>query len=300
MIDVHTHLALRSIYPKEFLLGMAADGKPLADEQRIEQVLTLILNDVNARNQVRQMDDAGIDLAVLLMIDGGIGMGEAEFTIEEIYRIHNEIAAAYAGKLIVFGGVDPRRGTLAADLFASAVRDHAYMGLKLYPPMGFDVADPQLDSSYRLCSDRGLTVMVHSGPSLATMRNEKASPAAIAAVAQRYPDASFILAHAGYQLSSPEIAAAIRLPNVYVDISGFQKILPRYLAEKNDELSLIFRDDYCEKVLFGSDWPLFNLMSKLRQDVTTLRDYADAVGANAGAVDLVLHGNASRILRRDA
>lgn len=296
MIDIHTHLALKSIYPREYLLGMAADGQPLGSEDRLDQVLTLILNDLNAKKHMDQMADAGIDLAVLLMIDGGIGMGEADFTIEEIYRIHNEIAAAGKDKLIVFGGVDPRRGALGSELFRNAVRDNGYRGLKLYPPMGFDMSDPALDPAYQVCSDYGLSVVVHTGPSLASMSNEKASPSAVADVAKRYSDANFILAHAGYRLKSAEVREAIKLPNVYADISGFQKMLRRYLADGNDELALIFRDDYCQKVLFGTDWPLFNLMSKLSKDVQTLRDYADSVDASSDALDRILHGNASDLL----
>jgi uncharacterized protein len=299
MIDIHTHLALKSIYPKDYLLGMAADGQSLGNEDRVEQALTLILNDLDAKKHVKQMADAEIDLAALLMIDGGVGMGEADFTIEEIYRIHNEIASAFGGKLVVFGGMDPRRGALGRDLFASAVRNNGYRGLKLYPPMGFDMSDPGLDSTYRLCSDYGLSVMVHTGPSLASMRNEKASPAAVAEVAGRYPDINFILAHAGYRLKSAEVREAIRLPNVFADISGFQKILLKYLAEGNDELALIFHEEYCHRVLFGTDWPLFNLMSKLKHDVKMLRDYAHSVNASQEALDLILHGNARRLLRSD-
>lgn len=297
MIDVHTHLALKSIYPTDYLLGMAADGRTLGNKDKVEQVLALILNDNDAAKHVKQMAEAGIDLAVLLMIDGGVGMGEADFKIDEIYEIHNEIAAAFGGKLMVFGGLDPRRGALGRDLFASAVRNNGYRGLKLYPPMGFDVSDPGLDSTYRLCSDYGLSVMVHTGPSLASMHNAKASPPAVAELAGRYPDINFILAHAGYRLKSDEVRAAIRLSNVFVDISGFQKMLPTYLETGNDELALIFGDEYYTKVLFGTDWPLFNLMSKLKRDVTTLRNYADSVNASREALDLILHGNAHRLLR---
>ena len=299
MIDIHTHLALKSIYPKDYLLGMAADGQTLENKDKVEQVLTLILNDIDAKKHVKQMADSEIDLAVLLMIDGGVGMGEADFKIEEIYQIHNEIAAAFEGKLIVFGGLDPRRGAFGRDLFASAVRNNGYRGLKLYPPMGFDMSDSGLESTYRLCSDYGLSVMVHTGPSLSWMSNEKASPAAVAEVAGRYPDINFILAHAGYRLKSAEVREAIKLPNIFVDISGFQKMLPKYIAEGNDELALIFHEKYCHSVLFGTDWPLFNLMSKLKHDVKTLRDYAASVSASRGVLDLILHGNARRLLRSD-
>lgn len=299
MIDSHTHLALKSIYPKDYLLGMATDGQALESADRVEQILGVILNDLNAKKHVKQMAEAGIDAAILLMIDGGVGMGEAELGIEEIYTVHNEIAAAYEDKLILFGGVDPRRGAVGAELFAKAVRENGYRGLKLYPPMGFDMSDPGLESTYRLCSDFGLAVTVHTGPSLSTMSNEKASPAAVAAVAKRYPEINFVLAHAGYRLKSDDVREALKLPNVYADISGFQKILRKYLAEGSDELALIFRDDYCQKILFGTDWPLFNLMSKLEQDVKVLRDYADSANASRESLDLILHGNACRVLRSE-
>ena len=71
------------------------------------KLLNGFLNDKDCKRMIQQMDNAGIDKSVLLIIDGGLGMGEAALSIEEIYELYFNVLKLYPERLLVFAGMDP-------------------------------------------------------------------------------------------------------------------------------------------------------------------------------------------------
>ncbi len=163
-------------------------------------------------------------------------------------------AAADPARLIPYGGVDPLTSTDAE----GDVRRLAELGtrlLKVHPPhMGF-AANAYTDGLtaladvYRVCEDRGLPVMIHTGTSIFPgARSKYGNPMEIDDVAIDFPDLQIVMAHGGRPLYMAEAFFVLRRhPNVWLDVSG---IPPRSLPEYFPRLAEIQH-----KVLWGTDWP---------------------------------------------
>ncbi|RZK01822.1 MAG: hypothetical protein EOO43_23775, partial [Flavobacterium sp.] len=224
VIDIHTHLALKEIYPITYLNGMFGEGASRMNKQGIDAILSLFMTDNSCERLIRQMDMANIQRAVLLIIDGGMGMQEPPFSLEDIYTIHFQILLRYPERFLVFAGVDPRRGVAGLKLFEKSIIKFGFKGIKLYPPMGYSMDDRRLYDYYELCSANNLSVLIHTGPSLLQLRNEYAAASNVYNISRQFPNVNFILAHAGLNPNALE-EKILSLPNVYLDIAGFQSII---------------------------------------------------------------------------
>jgi predicted TIM-barrel fold metal-dependent hydrolase len=289
-IDIHTHIGFSQIYPFRYMAGMMG---PLTkvDENKMKVILDVLLADKSCENMLRQMDAADTEKAVLLIIDGGIGLGEAQMSLAEIYELHYKVLRSHNDRFIVFGGVDPRRGAVGLELFKRGVFEYGFRGLKLYPPMGYSVDDENLAPYYEICSQHGLPVLIHTGPSLSILDNERAEPIRYVTTLQKYPRINFILAHMGYELDNEIVQKLLRLDNVYLDISGFQ-------LQSAETLMKIFQKDYNERILYGSDWPLFNTLKPLKSHIEVLKNIYNEmshVGTENGFENLMFK-NALKVL----
>jgi predicted TIM-barrel fold metal-dependent hydrolase len=300
IIDMHTHLAYDALYPAPFLMGLVGDSQAVANKDIVEMVLSAMLKDVSGKQHLKQMHNAGIEKSVLLIIDGGIGMEEAKLSIEQIYEVHAELAKTYQNEMLVFGGIDPRRGKQGVALFKKGIEEYGFKGLKLYPPMGFSLDDDALIPYFELCESYGYPVLLHAGPSLACLHNHHSAPRCVQHVANRYQGIDFILAHAGYMLHDSDVTDMLKLKNVYADISGFQKMVPMLKAKGQKTFELIFSEQYCDKILFGSDWPLFSVMNPIQNDIALFMQLSQNSGLhNQQTVDKILSLNARKILGLD-
>lgn len=293
IIDVHTHLAYKKIFSEGFLSGVAStlvtDGDPVK-EKFIRQLIFNNLKDEKGDVFIRQMDAAGIDKAVLLIADFGYSLGEADLSIEDIHLLHRQVRDLYPDKFIVFGGVDPRRGRRGVDLFEKAVRDWGFGGLKLYPPCGFELDDPQLMPLYEICNTYQVPVLSHTGPSLASMRTEREYPATILKVSAAFPGVQFILGHGGARDWETSVDVASRRPNVSLEISAFQAYAG---AEELKGRFRYFFDRVPDQVLFGSDWPMFMMGTTQVQLVELVRNLGVLTEAEN---DKLFYRNAQRVL----
>lgn len=296
-IDIHSHIGYSKIYPDAYTAGML-DGFSQFPPEKIRKLIAGFLRDKDCSEFVKQMDAAGIEKSVLLILDGGLGLSEPELSLDEIFRLHHDVLKAYPDRFIVFGGVDPRRGQAGFELFKKGILDYGFRGLKLYPPMGFSLSDERLIPYFDLCQQHKLPVLIHTGPSLSTLQNEFAEPATYFEVIEKYSGIDFILAHMGFRLEDPVIRKMLALKNVSLDITGFQT-MP---GEENiiEMLKPIFKEDVNEKILFGTDWPLFNLVRPIHYHIKLIRSAFEQVKGTvpADAFDKLMYKNAARILSR--
>jgi uncharacterized protein len=116
-----------------------------------------------------------------------------------------------------------------------------------------------------------LPILCHvgSGPMGTYLKYNR--PAMVDAVAVDFPELTFILPHLGEPWRDEAICVAGKNPNVYLDTSSWAYMYfkrPMYLVETLAKTKL-----FCglEKVLFGSDWPLF-------LECMSLKGWVDAVG----------------------
>ena len=130
------------------------------------------------------------------------------------------------------------------------------------------------------------------------LANELAEPTLISEVAPRFPKAKFILAHAGFRLFRPEVLALLEHPNVYADIAGFHSVFPTVNDDMKSAMGAMFTPGIQDKVLFGTDWPLFNLLTPLQRIAAMIPRLYHELHPEGDEIALrkVMYGNAARVL----
>lgn len=286
MLDLHTHLADYRIYSPSYLQGMVSGLNIPA--KKLNSLLKAFLKDSSGEQHLRQMDEAGIERSVLLIIDSALGMESPALDIEDIYKLHLEILQQHSDRFCVFAGIDPRRGQKGYELFVKSIEEYGFRGLKLYPPMGYAMDHPGLIPIYEYCDKHRLPILIHTGDSLKTLDRQHSKVANALKVVSRFPGISFILAHAAYNLNDPGIDELTRLPNVFFDLAGIQTIF------EDDQPQLRFPEERLEKaaakMVFGTDWPLFNMGSSLQKQIEQTRELLSTMGLSTPQIDCIMNG----------
>lgn len=243
MIDIHTHIGFYEFFPEFFIQGIAQSlFKSLPDSEQndagqhlLNRLVKASLSDKNGAHLIKQAEQAGIKQSVVLIVDFFYQKNDENSLskIELIHSLHNSIQMEYPEKVVVFSGIDPRRGQNGLALLEKSFQEYGFKGLKLYPPCGFEIDDSCVFDYYQVCSDYNVPVLIHTGPSENTMCVSRNFPASIKKAASQFPKLTFILAHAGILYFEDGFRLAKKYSNIYVDISGFQKELNRKGYIKN-------------------------------------------------------------------
>ena len=171
------------------------------------------------------MDEAGVDVSVMMPMDHGVGLGdEGVIRIEEKNRLCAEATRRHPGRLYTFCGVDPRRPN-ALEILRTAVEEWGAIGLKLYPTNGFYPDDEHLVYPlYRFLLERDLPVLLHQGHSAGRHKSKYGHPIYVDSAAADFPDLRFVLGHsARYETWAHEaISVAIYKTNIHLDMSLWQ------------------------------------------------------------------------------
>ncbi|HEX3590477.1 MAG TPA: amidohydrolase family protein [Pseudonocardiaceae bacterium] len=126
------------------------------------------------------------------------------------------------------------------------------VALKVHPVHGgFSPADTELYAAYRVCAERGVPVILHSGTSIFPgARAKYGDPALLLDVLEDFPDVQFVLAHGGRGWWYDTAAfLAVGKPNVWLDVAGLP---PAKLPEYYTRFDL---NRLAAKWIFGTDWP---------------------------------------------
>jgi predicted TIM-barrel fold metal-dependent hydrolase len=192
---------------------------------------------------IAQAEKAGIERQVVLALEHGL---EAAAALHElISRFPNKLFAFMRGSFI-----DPD----APAMLEHCVRDWGFKGLKLHEESRFPLLGVLGGHAmYLKAAELGVPVLIHSWHEeeglVETLPHTHTSyyPASlIAELGRRYPQTTFILAHAG-GMWVKAFQAARPYPNLNFDVSGFDP--ERGIVEKAVELL------GAERVLWGSDVP---------------------------------------------
>lgn len=261
IIDAEVHLVGSGWVRGKYVMAAAraesakynlAHKKNVTPEEYLEKYMRPFI-DPNADKMVKNMDEAGIDMAVIWNVDWAYAhTGEPRVSNREQNRIFAEAAKRHEGRFWPFLAIDPRRPD-AMEQFNEAIHDWGMKGLALYPAAGFYPDDPICFPLYEKCAEQGLPVVLASGGGEAHW--EHGQPMYIASAADMYPDVKFIMAHCGLESWEQALLAARLLNNVYVDISMRQwqlKMRPQrfynWLRDAIDETG-------AWKIMWASDWP---------------------------------------------
>jgi predicted TIM-barrel fold metal-dependent hydrolase len=272
---------------------LPADSPPQMAE-RMRELFRGLNSDLHGKALLREMDAAGIDQAVVLVVDFGLAFPELSAPLQ---AAHEEVLAVTKNskRFIPFAGVDPRRGLAGVDWFERCV-ERGFAGLKLYPPCGFSPSDRLLDPYYEICAAKGLPVLTHTGPTSSLLPFRFAHPLEVDEAACRFPKVNFILAHGAVMWNDEASRIAEHRANVYLDLSGFQSEL------KGDVLDAILKQhlhrNLSSRLLFGTDWPIHRFFGSQQTWVDAIEGTFRRGAIGKADLDNIFHDNVRRLLPR--
>lgn len=258
IIDSHTH-----IYPDK-IAGHAVEsigsfyGIPMAMDGTVDTLLRL-------------MDDAGVDKALVCSaaVDAAHVRTVNDFIISVISR--------HPDRLIGFGTLHADTPDPEAEV--RYLTENGLKGVKLHPDMQlFALDEPRSQGIYRACE--GICpILIHTGD----RRYHYSNPSMIPAIVRDYPDLVLICAHMGGYSEWNDPTIPLKGRNVYVDCSS------SFFAMSREDVLRLF-DLYGEdRILFGSDYPMWNMKSEL--------EYLYSLGLTDTALEKILSGNFLRLLK---
>lgn len=241
-IDIHTH----AFHPK------IADKvvRQLEDHYRISPVGNGLLEDLLPR-----LDRAGIRRAV---------MHCAATKAEQVVPANNWALHVKENhpRLIPFGTFHPDFPEWEKEFGRLAAA--GIPGIKIHPDFqGFNLDDPRLEPILEAISGRFL-LMVHVGDYLPPEQNPS-SPQKLAALLDRFPRLQVIAAHLGGFQHWACVVDHLAGRDLYLDTSSSLNAIPSRL------LFDIFAHHPRERILFGSDYPLFDPSAEMKLLQTRMR-----------------------------
>lgn len=199
---------------------------------------------------------------------------------KQVQSINNFIAAevsAHPDKLTGLGTLHPESEDIKGDI------DHlielGLKGVKLHPDIQqFKIDDYRCLKIYELCEEKGLTVLMHTGDS----RYDYSNPNRMLPILKIYTNLTVIGAHMGGWSVWDEAAKQLSgMPNFYVDTcSTFAFIKP-------EKAKALIRHYGADRVLFGTDYPMWNYKQEL--------EYFFSLGLDENEIRSILSINAKKL-----
>ncbi len=183
-----------------------------------------------------------------------------------------DAAAGYPGRIFPFVAVNPNRPNHYA-LMQRAFTELGYVGVKLYPSLGYAIDSAAMHRVYKYCQAHAVPLLMHCSPNgfyYAAQYIENSSPDHWKTILDQYDDLNICFGHFGgggalaaRGLPDPDswTGKIIRLmedhPGVYADISYHDAPMIGGLAERhyfNNLKALLQTETVKERILFGTDY----------------------------------------------
>jgi predicted TIM-barrel fold metal-dependent hydrolase len=223
-------------------------------------------HDVNSLLQI--MDRNGIDHSVICSLEPFI-------TTEEIL----EVIRPHRKRLSLFASV-ARDEPDGAGYFAKFVASGEISGLKIHPLVGGYACGELYDrtkGAVQIAVDNNLPIMIHAGhipkSTIAGLMRGCEELESLEPLIAAFPTGKFILAHIGWELWREVLAMAKKYPHISVETSWQPA---RIIRRAVDELGP-------ERVIFGSDFPIYKQRSALKQLQKAVTDKEFVYIANVNA-----------------
>lgn len=177
-------------------------------------------------------------------------------TPKQVKSINEFIAAKVKSGDELFTGLGtmhPESEDLRGDF--EHLKELGLKGIKMHPDIQrFCIDDPRCMSIYEMCEGAGIPVLLHTGDN----RYDFSNPNRLLPTVKAFPKLTFIGAHfGGWSIWDEASRIMAGLDNFYVDCSSS---MPWIGTEKAFEL---VRRYGAERVLFGTDYPMWNPKAEL-------------------------------------
>lgn len=304
IIDVHYHQILtvsdgmiKSILPHSIHFSRIVHKE--VDIDTLFQKAKEIWPDPDGEKLLSGMDESGVDFTVICGVDN---MEYQEVT-PEMVQINNKtvagIARNYPDRVMALAGVDPRRDN-AVDMLRECFEEFGMKGLKYHPDFGYDPSGPESYKLLEIVEKNGGILLTHTGPLMPPSRGKYAEPMLLADIGVDFLELKIIAAHMGYINWRQWAALAAHQPNLFGDLAmwdlyafGRYELFCRELRDLIDLTGI-------EKVLFGTDDPVFRIVRPTRDWIQLLKDLPKKAPAGIRftdeEVEAILGGNAAKLL----
>ncbi len=172
-------------------------------------------------------------------------MGPASSEPLEGNRIVSEAVRKYPGHFLGLVSINPTHlsaRTLMAEVRRRVERE-GFIGLKPYGRLGLGYTHPLYDPCWKYADRRGLYTLLHLGGAAGGIE-------VVHALAEKYPDAQWVVAHSGtsFDVARRVAAEMLRHPNVWAELT--------LTSVTNGLIEWLVRAVGDDRILFGTDAPM--------------------------------------------
>lgn len=300
IVDAHCHPFFGADMHNEVMLNFMARmfcaiaermGRPIDRETFIQRAKEL-RSDPTGESLIESMDEAGIDVCIMLMVSMGIQEGDEN-------KIAGEISRRFPDRIISLAGMDPR-DPKGADKLKRCFEEYGCRGVKYHADAGFDPAGPESYKLLEVVAEHDGILVSHTGPLGGGSRSSMSDVTRLADVVVDFPQIPVVAAHMGFTNWRPWASLAQFHENMYGDLAmwderafGNYRFFCRELRDLIDCAGV-------SKVMFGTDDPHFALLRSTKEWVELIKNLPgnapDGTEFTVEEVDAILGGNAAKLL----
>ncbi len=239
VIDSHCH-----IYPEKIA------AKAVAGTDRFYDTVAACLG--TPADLLRVNEQAGVDHSIVQSV------ATTPKQVQSINEFIADTVASAPDRLTGLGTLHPNSEDLRGDV--AHLISLGLKGVKLHPDIqNFKVDDYRCLKIYELCEEFGLPILMHTGDK----RYDNSNPNRLLPILRIYDKLIIIGAHfGGWSIWDEASRVLCDIPNLYVDCSSS---MPWISDEKTVE---IIRRYGTERVLFGTDYPMWSPVKELSRFMT--------------------------------
>ena len=260
IIDAHCH-----IYPEKIAAKAVAGTDNFYGENSV--------GTGTVENLISMGENGGVDKFIVQSV------ATTPHQVESINKFIASEVALRPEKLVGLGTLHPDSNDIKGDV--ERLMELGLKGVKLHPDIqAFKIDDYRCLKIYELCEEKGLPILMHTGD----YRYDYSNPNRLVPVLDIYKNLTVIGAHlGGWSIWEEAVEQYKDFPNFYVDCSSSFNYLKPEAAKK------IIRTYGADKVLFGTDYPMWNAKSEL--------DYFMSLGLDYDEICSILNKNAIKVFK---
>lgn len=204
------------------------------------------------------------------------------FQTEFIYDMIKE----YPNRLYGLHGINAEERMDGVRELERAVKEFGFVGAHLHTyGFGLPVNDKRYFPFYAKCVELDVPVIMQIGHSAEAMPSEMGRPILLDDIALYFPELRIVAAHTGWPWVEELIAMSWKHPNIFIGTTAhgpkyWDKSLVAYMNTKGRGLG---------KVLFGTDYPVLNWPTCLKQ--------IEDLGLKPEAKEQLLYGAAQKVFK---
>lgn len=275
LVDIHTHAFADPIADKAVAFLIDYYKIPTSHGGRL-------------KDNLQAAAKAGVNINVLLVAaTKPTQVQPANDWILKVNAMSTDELATLSGvvnppKLVPFGTVHPEDPDMMNEFHR--LKAAGIKGIKLHPDFqGFSLDDSRLYPIFDAMGD-SMILMTHVGDA-ARQPSDPSTPRHVRQILHDFPKLRVIAAHLGGYCYWDEALDELAGRDVYLDLSSTLSFIPSQILHN------FFQRHSTERILFGSDYPLFSANEELQKIKSMLPDLSSEVR------DRILYKNALDLLR---